>query len=225
MLDDKVVVSQRCMCIYVFFQKQGGDVTEFCYRCCKSPKSSSWGVLQTKLCYCKSIWSRFRKRNVQDPNCSCIECNAESLTDNWTNQASWFYLYPCYISLVLSTIDVFITHLFCCLLMNIIFILHCKNAYRRLGQKYNSQGLYVISKAFTPFLIYGFLRGKYPFGEYISYTDTAFALSEVKHLWRQNGCLTTYGKHLVIRIDDFQRPRKTNVLCSNWREWEEPIIW
>lgn len=37
--------------------------------------------------------------------------------------------------------------------------------------------------------------------------------------------MTTYGKHLVIRIDDFQRPRKTNVLCSNWRQWEEPIIW
>nr|GEX48952.1 hypothetical protein CTI12_AA375300 [Tanacetum cinerariifolium] len=74
-------------------------------------------------------------------------------------------------------------------------------------------------------LIIGQTRGKYPFGEYISYADTAFALSEVKHLWRQNGCLTTYGKHLVIRIDDFQRPRKTNVLCSNWREWEEPIIW
>ncbi|GJU07123.1 hypothetical protein Tco_1123553 [Tanacetum coccineum] len=70
-----------------------------------------------------------------------------------------------------------------------------------------------------------FRWGKYPFGEYISYADTAFALSEVKHLWRQNGCLTTYGKHLVIRIDDFQRPRKTNVLCSNWREWKEPIIW
>lgn len=28
-----------------------------------------------------------------------------------------------------------------------------------------------------------------------------------------------------MRIDDFQKPSKTNVLCSNWREWEEPIIW
>ncbi|KAI3503616.1 hypothetical protein L1887_32062 [Cichorium endivia] len=28
-----------------------------------------------------------------------------------------------------------------------------------------------------------------------------------------------------MRIDDFQRPLKTNVLCSNWKEWEEPIIW
>ncbi|KAL7608280.1 hypothetical protein Lser_V15G13363 [Lactuca serriola] len=74
-------------------------------------------------------------------------------------------------------------------------------------------------------LIIGQTRGKYPFGEYISYTNTSFTLNEVKHLWRQNGCLTTYGKHLVMRIDDFQRPLKTNVLCSNWREWEEPIIW
>ncbi|KAL4568149.1 hypothetical protein LXL04_023755 [Taraxacum kok-saghyz] len=55
---------------------------------------------------------------------------------------------------------------------------------------------------------------------YISYTNTAFTLNEVKHLWRQNGCLTTYGKHLVMRIDDFQRPAKTNVLCSNWREFQ-----
>ncbi|KAI3811878.1 hypothetical protein L1987_16574 [Smallanthus sonchifolius] len=68
-------------------------------------------------------------------------------------------------------------------------------------------------------------QGKYPFGEYISYNNTAFSLNEVKHLWRQNGCLTTYGRHLVIRIDDFQKPLKTNVLCSNWIEWQEPIIW
>ncbi|XP_076939614.1 uncharacterized protein LOC143608470 [Bidens hawaiensis] len=67
--------------------------------------------------------------------------------------------------------------------------------------------------------------GKYPFGEYISYTNAAFSLNEVKHLWRQNGCLTTYGRHLVIRIDDFQKPSKTNVLCSNWIDWQEPIIW
>ncbi|KAK9052284.1 hypothetical protein SSX86_028913 [Deinandra increscens subsp. villosa] len=74
-------------------------------------------------------------------------------------------------------------------------------------------------------LIIGQTRGKYPFGEYITYTNTAFSLNEIKHLWRQNGCLTTYGRHLVIRIDDFQKPSKTNVLCSNWIEWQEPIIW
>lgn len=28
-----------------------------------------------------------------------------------------------------------------------------------------------------------------------------------------------------MRIDDFQKPARTNVLCSNWREWEQPIIW
>ncbi|KAL1539909.1 hypothetical protein AAHA92_24336 [Salvia divinorum] len=28
-----------------------------------------------------------------------------------------------------------------------------------------------------------------------------------------------------MRIDDFQKPTRTYVLCSNWREWEQPIIW
>ncbi|KAI8017670.1 hypothetical protein LOK49_LG04G03493 [Camellia lanceoleosa] len=74
-------------------------------------------------------------------------------------------------------------------------------------------------------LIIGQKRGKYPFGDYISYSDVAFTLNEVKHLWRQNDCLTKYGRRLVMRIDDFQKPAKTSVLCSNWREWEQPIIW
>ncbi|WOG93404.1 hypothetical protein DCAR_0312688 [Daucus carota subsp. sativus] len=47
---------------------------------------------------------------------------------------------------------------------------------------------------------------------------------EVKHLWRQNGCATKYQRHLLMRIDDFQKPALTSVLCSNWKEWEEPII-
>ncbi|XP_012067300.1 uncharacterized protein LOC105630174 isoform X2 [Jatropha curcas] len=47
----------------------------------------------------------------------------------------------------------------------------------------------------------------------------------VKHLWRKNGCVKNYGRHLVMRIDDFEKPAKTNVLCSNWRKWEQPIIW
>ncbi|THG13800.1 hypothetical protein TEA_001801 [Camellia sinensis var. sinensis] len=68
-------------------------------------------------------------------------------------------------------------------------------------------------------------KGIYPFGDYISYSDVAFTLNEVKHLWRQNDCLTKYGRRLVMRIDDFQKPAKTSVLCSNWREWEQPIIW
>lgn len=28
-----------------------------------------------------------------------------------------------------------------------------------------------------------------------------------------------------MRIDDFQKPSRTDVLCSNWRAWEQPIIW
>lgn len=74
-------------------------------------------------------------------------------------------------------------------------------------------------------LIIGQTRGKYPFGEYISYSDVTFTLKEVKRLWKRNGCLTKYGKHLVMRIDDFQKPAKSSVLCSNWLEWEQPIIW
>ncbi|KAG9138470.1 hypothetical protein Leryth_012753 [Lithospermum erythrorhizon] len=74
-------------------------------------------------------------------------------------------------------------------------------------------------------LIIGQTRGKYPFGDYLTYSNVSFTLSEVKHLWRTNGCLTKYGRHLHIRVDDFQKPAKTNVLCGNWKEWEQPIIW
>lgn len=28
-----------------------------------------------------------------------------------------------------------------------------------------------------------------------------------------------------MRIDDFEKPSETNVLCSNWRKWKHPIIW
>ncbi|XP_015570987.1 uncharacterized protein LOC8285303 [Ricinus communis] len=74
-------------------------------------------------------------------------------------------------------------------------------------------------------LIIGQTRGKYPFGDFISYSNDSFTLNEVKHLWRRNGCLKTYGRHLVMRIDDFEKPAKTDVLCSNWGKWEQPIIW
>ncbi|XP_041989307.1 uncharacterized protein LOC121740755 [Salvia splendens] len=74
-------------------------------------------------------------------------------------------------------------------------------------------------------LIIGQTRDKYPFGDYISYSNVTFTLKEVKHLWRQNRCLTKFKKHLTMRIDDFQKPTRTDVLCSNWREWEQPIIW
>ncbi|KAL4379140.1 hypothetical protein GQ457_02G012740 [Hibiscus cannabinus] len=74
-------------------------------------------------------------------------------------------------------------------------------------------------------LIIGQTRGKYPFGDYILYSNLTFTLREVKHLWRQNGCVQNYGRHLVMRIDDFEKPAKTNALCSNWRNWQQPIIW
>ncbi|KAL6996896.1 hypothetical protein U1Q18_007021 [Sarracenia purpurea var. burkii] len=68
-------------------------------------------------------------------------------------------------------------------------------------------------------------RGKFPFESYLSYTNLAFTLKEVKHLWRLNGCLGKYGRRLVVRTDDFEKPSETNVLCSNWRQWKQPIIW
>ncbi|KAK4746662.1 hypothetical protein SAY87_025699 [Trapa incisa] len=74
-------------------------------------------------------------------------------------------------------------------------------------------------------LIIGQTRGKFPFGDYISYSDTSFTLKEVKHLWRRNGCIKKYGRQLVMRIDDFEKPTKTDILCGNWRKWEHPIIW
>ncbi|CAN8253737.1 unnamed protein product [Cochlearia groenlandica] len=74
-------------------------------------------------------------------------------------------------------------------------------------------------------LIIGQTRGKYPFGDYISYSNATLTLSEVKHLWRQKGCFKKYGRRLVMRSDDFDKPAKSNVLCSNWKKWEQPIIW
>ncbi|XP_019458810.1 PREDICTED: uncharacterized protein LOC109358810 [Lupinus angustifolius] len=74
-------------------------------------------------------------------------------------------------------------------------------------------------------LIIGQTRGKYPFGDYISYSNFTFTMKELKHLWRQNGCESKYGRKLVMRTDDFEKPSETNVLCSNWKEWKQPIIW
>ncbi|KAF3594183.1 hypothetical protein DY000_02025384, partial [Brassica cretica] len=68
-------------------------------------------------------------------------------------------------------------------------------------------------------------QGKYPFGDYIAYSNDTFTLTEVKHLWRQKGCVKKYGRRLVMRLDDFEKPAKSNVLCSNWKKWEEAIIW
>ncbi|KAG5062336.1 hypothetical protein JHK85_003519 [Glycine max] len=68
-------------------------------------------------------------------------------------------------------------------------------------------------------------RGKYPFGDYISYSNFTFTVKEIKHLWRHKGCESKYGRKLVIRIDDFMKPVETNVICSNWKKWKQPIIW
>ncbi|XP_010929599.1 uncharacterized protein [Elaeis guineensis] len=74
-------------------------------------------------------------------------------------------------------------------------------------------------------LIIGQTRGLYPFGDYISYTNLSFTLKEVKHLWRKNDCARKYGRDLIMRVDNFEHPSETNVLCSNWRAWKQPIIW
>ncbi|XP_059661662.1 uncharacterized protein LOC132307809 [Cornus florida] len=74
-------------------------------------------------------------------------------------------------------------------------------------------------------LIIGQTRGKFPFEDYVSYSNLSFTLKEVKHLWRKNDCLGKYRKCLVMRIDDFNKPEETNVLCRNWRKWKQPIIW
>ncbi|XP_020581909.1 uncharacterized protein LOC110025660 isoform X2 [Phalaenopsis equestris] len=74
-------------------------------------------------------------------------------------------------------------------------------------------------------LIIGQTRGFYPFGDFISYTNHSFTLKEVKHLWRKHDCAGKYGRKLLIRIDNFERPTETNVLCSDWRIWKQPIIW
>ncbi|KAF8400019.1 hypothetical protein HHK36_015892 [Tetracentron sinense] len=66
---------------------------------------------------------------------------------------------------------------------------------------------------------------RFPFEDYISYTHLSFTLKEVKHLWNQNDCVLKYGRHLVMRTDDFEKPAETNVLCSNWMAWKQPIIW
>ncbi|XAR50364.1 hypothetical protein NMG60_11004664 [Bertholletia excelsa] len=74
-------------------------------------------------------------------------------------------------------------------------------------------------------LIIGQTRGKFPFEGYLSYTKLAFTLKEVKHLWRLNNCMEKYGRRLIVRTDNLERPTETNVLCSNWWKWKQPIIW
>ncbi|RLM59147.1 uncharacterized protein C2845_PM18G07730 [Panicum miliaceum] len=72
---------------------------------------------------------------------------------------------------------------------------------------------------------FGNEMGLYPFGEYISYTNHSFTIHEIKHLWRKHHCARTYGRDLNIRVDIFENPLETNVLCSDWNSWKDPIIW
>ncbi|KAK1271593.1 hypothetical protein QJS04_geneDACA012544 [Acorus gramineus] len=74
-------------------------------------------------------------------------------------------------------------------------------------------------------LIIGQTRGEYPFGDYISYTNLSFTMKEVKHLWRKNKCVDKFRRQLIMRVDNFEKPKQTNVLCSDWRKWKHPIIW
>lgn len=74
-------------------------------------------------------------------------------------------------------------------------------------------------------LIVGQTRERFPFGDYISYSNVSFTLKEVKHLWRQNKCEKKFGRRLTIRTDNFEKPTQTNVLCGNWKAWKQPIIW
>ncbi|WVZ51624.1 hypothetical protein U9M48_002751 [Paspalum notatum var. saurae] len=69
------------------------------------------------------------------------------------------------------------------------------------------------------------IRGLYPFGKYISYTTKSFTIHEIKHLWRKHRCARTYGRDLNMRVDIFENPFETNVLCSDWNSWQDPIIW
>ncbi|URD81343.1 hypothetical protein MUK42_02405 [Musa troglodytarum] len=65
----------------------------------------------------------------------------------------------------------------------------------------------------------------YPFGDYISFTNISFTLKEVKHLWRKHDCAVKYGRRLIMRIDNFEHPAETNVVCSDWKSWKHPVIW
>ncbi|KAL6659874.1 hypothetical protein ACP70R_002703 [Stipagrostis hirtigluma subsp. patula] len=69
------------------------------------------------------------------------------------------------------------------------------------------------------------LMGSYPFGEYISYTNHSFTIQEIKHLWRKHRCAKIYGRDLNMRVDNFGNPYETNVLCSDWNSWKDPVIW
>nr|CAN71370.1 hypothetical protein VITISV_023351 [Vitis vinifera] len=67
------------------------------------------------------------------------------------------------------------------------FALHGASRVRELPpEQFCKQG-FVIGKASQAG--FGNEMGKYPFQNYISYTDLSFTMNEVKHLWRRNDCV------------------------------------
>lgn len=73
--------------------------------------------------------------------------------------------------------------------------------------------------------MHSFRRGSFPFGDYLSYSNASFTLEEVKSLWSKNKCTKRYGRPLTVRIDHFLKPAESNVLCSDWTLWKQPVIW
>lgn len=146
-------------------------------------------------------------RHIDSPSC-CDLWYLSLLLESWKNKNCIEY-YSFRFLLCCSFSGLFI--LFACVLnvvfLNwmIVFVVH------------------VIGESLPKFLYFD--RQIYPFGDYISYTSHAFTLKEVKHLWRKNECDRKYGRNLIMRIDNFEDPNRTNVLCSDWRAWKQPIIW
>eukprot|EP00850_Spirogloea_muscicola_P016721 SM000138S00028 [mRNA] locus=s138:116734:122292:+ [translate_table: standard] len=68
-------------------------------------------------------------------------------------------------------------------------------------------------------------RPKFPFGDYILYSQEMFSMGEVKRLWVLHDCVGRHGRELTMRIDSFAQPTQSKVLCEDWTRWVEPIIW
>eukprot|EP00850_Spirogloea_muscicola_P001284 SM000004S15154 [mRNA] locus=s4:1570060:1575633:- [translate_table: standard] len=68
-------------------------------------------------------------------------------------------------------------------------------------------------------------RPKFPFGDYILYSQEMFSMGEVKRLWVLHDCVGRHGRELTMRIDSFAQPTRSKVLCEDWTRWVEPIIW
>lgn len=64
-----------------------------------------------------------------------------------------------------------------------------------------------------------------PFGDYLSYSDQAFSMREVKQLWADHNCSEQYNRPLVLKRDDFDSPAHSTSLCKDWTQWTDPILW